>query len=352
MDIEFKTHSLSYTYENGFLVVNVYINADIYFEMQISSRACEFADTIKNRNNREMLKAFSFMGIEPNPDYLFKPTPIENERYLMYRFIKSIFQDENPNLYQFSSDYEYKAFCDRTRFSYESQVWFKRIYINDSLNNAISYITQQSLIFQDLYFPSSTSSSYSCLSLHDVEMSHKSYSFKNDFMEIFDVIKEKGINCLYHFTDKRNLKSIKQTGCLLSQDELTRRNIKPTYASSNDSRLNDQAQGLSDYVRLSFVKSHPMMHTAMTCGRISRPEIIEISPMVLLLPGVLYSDRNALKYGARIGSNASSLLNVKFNLFSESYLNLMDSDSRSFYQAEILVPRKLGCEYFLNYNKL
>lgn len=350
MKIDFKTHTFRYQYDNGLLSIDVFINDAIYLEMQISSRACEFADTIKNHNNRVLLNALSFFGVEPNLEYLFKPTPIENERYLIYRFIKSIFQEDYQHLHQFSSDWEYRKFCAEANVQYESQVWFKRIYIDDTLNNALSYITKQSLIFQELYFP--TSSSYFCPSLHDVERHKNVYAFKNDFMKIFDIIRNNNINCLYHFTDKRNIQSIKQSGGLLSQEEIDGKNIYPIYSSSEDSRANDNRQGLSDYVRLSFVKGHPMMYTAMTCGRITSPRIIEINPLVLLLPGVLYSDRNALKNGAIIGSDAKALSNIQFNLFSQNYLSLIDSDSRSHYQAEILVPKRVGCEFFLNFNDL
>lgn len=347
---DFKTHTIRYTKEGKFTIIEIVVNSDIYFEMQISSRACEFGSSLKDENNRQMLQMFTMFGIKPNMDYMFMPKPIENERYLIYRFAKSIFLEPYSNLYQFSSDSEYHTFCTRANLQYESQVWFKRIYIEDSLEKALSYVLQQSIIFQELYFP--PESNKTTPTLHEVEIFHKSYNFKADFMEIYNILKHKNIKSLYHFTDSRNVPSIRSCGNILSQHEIQRKNLNVVYASSIDSRTKDSSQGLSDFVRLSFVKSHPMMHTAMTCGRILKPKILEINPLVLLLPEVLISDQNALTKGAKIGANATDLANIQFHLFSSNYLSLNDAMSKSFYQAEILVPRKISNEMILNYSEL
>ena len=346
---EFKTHKINYAREGKFIIIQIIVNSDIYFEMQISSRACEFGDSIKEENNRKMLEMFSMLGVRPNLDYMFKPSPIENERYLIYRFVKSIFQEPYSNLYQFSSDSEYKDFCVRANLQYESQEWFKRIYIEDSLEKALSYVLQQSIIFQDLYFPSE--SNRITPTLHDVEICNKSYNFKADFMELYNIIKQKNIKALYHFTDSRNIPSIKSSGNILSQKEITRNNLNVVYASSTESRAKDASQGLSDFVRLSFVKSHPMMHTAMTAYGI-KPKNLEINPLVILLPDVLISDQNALARGVKIGASATDLANVHFDLFASNYLSLKDTMSKSYYQAEILVPKKIGIEMILNSSEL
>lgn len=345
--MEFKTHSMKYSQEGSFVKFMIIVNEDIYNEMVISSRACEFGNDIKSQNNRMMLQLLMMLGHEPNMEYMFKPIPIENERYLIYRFINSIFQDENPNLYMFASDEEYKSFCREFDMPYKEQSWFKNIYIKDSYDNACSYVLQQSLIFQEIYFPEK--SDKFTPTHHDVGNLKLRYSFKSDFNEIYDIIVKNNI-ALYHFTDIRNVESIEKYGFVYSQREIKSRTIQPYYASSPDSRGMDLKHGLDGYVRLSFVKSHPMMHTAMTCGRISRPAILEINPLVLLLPGVLVSNKNALKNDASIGENADFLKQLRFDLFSQDYLSL-DILSKSFYQAEVLVPNRIGNEYILNINK-
>ena len=55
----------------------------------------------------------------------------------------------------------------------------------------------------------------------------------------------------------------------------------------------DERKGLGDFVRLSFTPRHPMMYVALREGRLSDPVILEISLGVVLIPGTLFSDRNA-----------------------------------------------------------
>lgn len=347
---QFKTHTVSFSEEEGFIIVSFLINDNIYLEMELSSRAAEFGDSIKNQNNRMMMDLFSMMGVTPNLDYLFLPNPIENERYLIYRFIKSIVQQPYPNLYQFENDEAYRQFCSSYGLTYEYQTWFKRLYIKDTYDNAVRYIMQQSLVFQELYFPEGTIAR-NFPTLHDVQAANLKYHFKDDFMEFYRFLSEKSIDKLYHFTDSSNVESIINSGYIYSNRELIRKGMKPQYASSLDSREADKRSGLDDFVRVSFVKNHPMMHVAMTCGRIRKPVILEINPFTLLLPDTLISDRNALKTGAQIGSSSRYLFNVRTELFSSNYFTL-SPDERSFFQAEVLIPKRIGVEMITNINNI
>lgn len=350
---EFKTHTFFIKEISHYISAYFTINDDIYSEMILSSRAFCFGDSIKETNQREMSRMLALYGILPNPEYVFKPSPIENERYLIYRFIKSIFQESNEKVYLFASDAEYRNFCLKNNLEYTEQEWFKRMYIDDSIKNAQEYFLQNSLIFQELYFPEGSSYSRELPSLHDALLEKKSYNFKSDFNEIYSILKINNITALYHFTDESNIELIKRSGGIYSNADLQKKGISPHYASSADSRSLDKSQGLDEYVRLSFTKSHPMMHTAMTCGRIRKPKIIEINPLIALMPNVLFSDRNALKNGAKIGSTHKDLSFVQFNIVlgSNSYLSMLE-EQRMFYQAEILVKSRVGSEMFLNHDKL
>ena len=125
------------------------------------------------------------------------------------------------------------------------------------------------------------------------------------------------------------------------------------YASSQESRQIDKQMGLSDYVRLSFVKNHPMMFTSMTAYGLN-PIILEINPLIALMPNVFFSDRNTLKSGANIGPNAADLTKVDFQIINSNipYYNLPDVKSKNSYQAEVLVKHRIGPEFILNLNKL
>ena len=64
--------------------------------------------------------------------------------------------------------------------------------------------------------------------------------------------------------------------------------------SDVSSRTVDAQMGLQNFVRLSFNKENPMKHIAKNEGRISRPVMLQIKLEVVLKPGVLFFDSNAL----------------------------------------------------------
>ena len=72
----------------------------------------------------------------------------------------------------------------------------------------------------------------------------------------------------YHFTDTRNLPSIRAHG-LLSMRELRQRGIVVTPGGNDWSLDADQRSGMDGYVHLCFFKGHPMEWLATQDGRIS-----------------------------------------------------------------------------------
>ena len=347
----FLTHTF-YTKKVGdFLLAYTQINDNVYFEMELSSRYFSFDSTPHERNIKALTNTFSSCGIEPNPNFVFKAPPIENERYLIYRYIKSIFQIPNRNLHMFANESEYHSFCEQNNLEYNKQEWFNRLYIRNNYQEATQYLIQNSLIFQGLYFPSNEHGEVQTPTLHDVNLLKGNYTFKDDFMKIFDIIQSNNVK-LFHFTDAKNIGSIKKHG-ILSADAILNAGIQSTYASSYESRKIDKDMGLSDYVRLSFVKRHPMQFTSMTAYGI-RPITLEINPLIALMPNVYFSDRNTLKKGARIGAHAIDLSNVDFSIINSNipYYNLPDVKTKNSYQAEVLVKHRIGPEFILNLNDL
>jgi hypothetical protein len=138
---------------------------------------------------------------------------------------------------------------------------------------------------------------------------------------------------------------------IYSNRKLNEKCFSPIYASSDDSREQDRRANLDDYVRLSFVKEHPMMFVAKTAGRIEEPVLLQIDPNVILLPGVLFSDKNGLKKGANIGQSAIDLARLHFNVFPKRYFDL-SPDDKSYYQAEVIVPEHIGTHYIMNLSEL
>lgn len=350
--IEFLTHTFYYVRIGDFTAVQCIVNQSVYTEMTLSSKYMSYTDSLHDRNLESIAGLIRMLGVEPNPNYVFKGSPIENERYLIYRYMFSIFQIERENVYMFENDDQFKQFCTNYNLEYQSQSWFNRAYILGTEEEAESYLIKNSLIFQELYFPKESTNQYCLPSLHDVSGLKTTYQFKVDFTDIYQVMKNHNITCLYHFTDASNIESIKRLG-LLSPKEIQRRSINPTFSSTSKSRKADADMGLDDYIRLSFIKSHPMMFTAMTAKGI-HPRIIEVNPLVALMPNVFFSDRNALRRGANIGGSASDLQKVRFDLVlgSTAYYDLSSAREKSYYQAEIIVKQRIGPELFLNYNYL
>ena len=348
---EFLTHTFYTKRVGDFLLAFTHINDDVYFEMELSSRHFAYSSSLHDRNLESLAGIISMMGIEPNPNFIFKGKPIENERYLIYRYIKSIFQKPNPELYIFADDLEYQKFCLVNNLNYGEQQWFNRIYIKDNYDSATKYLIENSLIFQELYFPSNKDGEVFHPTLHDVNILRADYQFKQDFMQIFNVLKSQDLK-LFHFTKKKNIESIKKNG-ILSADAIETLGICSKYASSQESRQIDKQMGLSDYVRLSFVKNHPMMFASMTAYGLN-PIILEINPLIALMPNIFFSDRNTLKSGANIGPNATDLTKVDFQIINSNipYYNLPDVKSKNSYQAEVLVKHRIGPEFILNLNKL
>lgn len=160
----------------------------------------------------------------------------------------------------------------------------------------------------------------------------------------------RGVRSFYHFTDKSNLRSVVESGGLLSWKDCEKNGVVINRPGGGElSRSCDVEAGLGSYVRLSFVESHPMMHVAKKDGRIEDPVVLKVSTEVAGLDGVLFADRNAARVtqGFEHGGWAKMKSCLHFDVFSKSYFDLSE-DERPFYQAEILVPNKIPLCYITN----
>ncbi len=104
----------------------------------------------------------------------------------------------------------------------------------------------------------------------------------------------------YHFTDSRNLDSIRERG-LLSWEVLEMLGIPHIAGSSSDSRFYDARRNLRNYVRLCRDTSHPMAYRCQYDGRILRLIWLRIDSSVMDLSTTLYSNDNAVKNAVSIG---------------------------------------------------
>lgn len=162
-------------------------------------------------------------------------------------------------------------------------------------------------------------------------------------------LKDQGITKLYHFTDRSNIQSIIDNGGLYSWWSCEAKSIKINRpGGSSQSRSLDSYKGLGNYVRLSFTRNHPMMYVAQSDGRINNPVILEIDLSIVNLSTTKFSDRNATKNGAIIGTGFDGAQHIHFSVVTQrDHFNLMPYE-KEFYQAEVLVLEKVPISYIKN----
>ena len=113
---------------------------------------------------------------------------------------------------------------------------------------------------------------------------------------------------LYHFTDARNIESIKTHG-LLSWWRLLGKQIDFIPSSTRDSRNIDKVKGLQNYVRLCKHPRHPMAFRAKLEGRIGYFEWLEIDGSLINWRMTKFSDVNAVSNQAIVNDDKRTFLN-------------------------------------------
>jgi hypothetical protein len=166
---------------------------------------------------------------------------------------------------------------------------------------------------------------------------------KGNHEKFREFLETHNIRTLYHFTDKRNLQSIRDHGGLYSWYTLEQRQIPIPMSAANDfSRARDKGRGLEDFVRLSFNCKQPMMYVAMQKRGLD-PIILEVSPDVALWEGTRFSDVNATATGVTVGEAIDDLHRVRLDhALTGAWQN---SQEKAWVQAEVLVKTTIPIEY-------
>ena len=175
-------------------------------------------------------------------------------------------------------------------------------------------------------------------------------SKKTNWLDFQKVIQNNGITKLYHFTDKENLESIRSHGGLYSWHYCKENNIiisKP--GGSPTSWILDERKGLQNFVRVSFVKDHPMLFVAQNDGRITNPIVLEINQELIYNETTRYTTQNAAKNGVSASATFEEFNSVKFPILKKRYFDL-SAEEKPFYQAEILILEKIPLDCILNLN--
>ena len=175
---------------------------------------------------------------------------------------------------------------------------------------------------------------------------------KAHWRDLQKVLQENNITILYHFTDHSNLKSIKENGGLYSWHYCDMNNIViPMTGNSSLGRSLDLEFGLSDFVRLSFIKDHPMKHVAINEGRITKPYLLKVSIEVCYFENTRFSDMNAADRRHINEDSVDFLSSLRFDLFLRRYFDLNPIEKKQ-HQAEVLVKTWIPAEYITNFNEI
>jgi hypothetical protein len=115
---------------------------------------------------------------------------------------------------------------------------------------------------------------------------------------------------LYHFTDPRNLESIRLFG-LMSWQQLIQRDIGHFPGSDNDSRRIDARKCLENYVHLCLFPEHSMAELAVKQKRIESFLWLTIDCSVIRIETTQFSDQNATANAAIINHDPQTALASK-----------------------------------------
>jgi hypothetical protein len=90
-----------------------------------------------------------------------------------------------------------------------------------------------------------------------------------------------------------------------------------------------------------------MLKQAIHEGRIEKPFLLEISPEVIYWKPTLFSNLNAAATNAQIGNGMEDFKRIRFEIATQPYYS---DDTKSSYQAEVLVRTHIPIKYILNIN--
>jgi hypothetical protein len=126
---------------------------------------------------------------------------------------------------------------------------------------------------------------------------------------------EYSVTSFYHFTDRRNVSSIREHGGLYSLAALRRMGVAIPAPGGNDwSQDADELKGLDQYVHLCFRPNHPMEYVARKDGRIGDSVYLQIHPDILRAGEVMFTADVSNKSGVEVISLAEALGIIDFKV--------------------------------------
>lgn len=170
-----------------------------------------------------------------------------------------------------------------------------------------------------------------------------SHTFKTNSAEFKRHLTTNGVRYFYHFTDKRNLESIRKMGGLYSWQYCEDHNIEIARPGGDStSRSLDRRHGLQDYVRVSFCTDHPMKWILEQQGY--DMVLLKVKIDVACLEGTLFSDINATDNNHHHGGSLADLQRINIPATQQNFVS-RESDIFKQHQAEVMVKTFIPLEY-------
>jgi ssDNA thymidine ADP-ribosyltransferase, DarT len=165
--------------------------------------------------------------------------------------------------------------------------------------------------------------------------------------------KRPAIKDLFHFTDRRNLPSIRDLGGLYSYALLQEMGVEIPAPGGNEwSRDADAYKGMDRYVHLCFKANHPMEYRAREEGRIVSSVFLSVSTDVLKIDGVKFTSDVSNKAGIEAYSLAEAMDVIDFEMLDGGWKNYSDPEIQARLQAvekyEVLVPDYIPLQMILS----
>ena len=162
------------------------------------------------------------------------------------------------------------------------------------------------------------------------------------------------IKNLFHFTDRRNLPSIKKTGGLFSYTLLKEMGIEILAPGGNDwSHEADAYKGMDRYVHLCFRPTHPMEHVARLDGRITSSVFLNIHTDVLKVAGARFTAGVSNKADVETYSIEEAMGIIDFDMLYGGWKDWSNPEIQARLQQvekyEILVPDRVPFELIVNF---
>lgn len=157
-------------------------------------------------------------------------------------------------------------------------------------------------------------------------------------------LKKYGIKCFYHFTDTRNLPSIRTRGGLYPWSQLNGGVIAP---GGNDwSHDADAGKGQDKYVHLCLFPEHPMEWIARRDGRIMESIFLRIAPDIIYRDGILFCPDVANKSGVDALPLAQAVKEMDFEIINQAHSHWLDPPlferKKRALKYELLVPGQIS----------